>query len=148
VGLLDGDRVKPESKLPKFIVAGVIVASLAALGLWHVFRFHAEKKTIESFLQALIANDPQQAYRIWKPQPSYSYQDFLEDWGPAGHYGPVRSYRIQDVRKPEGGSGVIFSVMLSPYESFPGEGEAEKRRRTKTAAVWVEERDHSLSFPP
>ena len=39
----------------------------------------------------------QQAYEIWKPSASYSFDGFLkEDWGPDGYYGPVKSYHVKE----------------------------------------------------
>jgi len=148
VGLFDRDAEEPEAKLRRYILTGIALAALVAIGLWYVLRFHTEKKTAEGFLQALVASDTQQAYRIWKPQPTYSYQDFLEDWGPTGYYGPVKSYRIETAQQPKRASGVIVVVAVSPYESFPEDNETEKHQRTKEVRIWVERKDQSLSFPP
>ncbi len=148
MGLLDGGSEEPRSKLRRYILTGAVFALLAGLGLWYVFRFHTEKKTVEQFLEALVAGDVQTAYRIWKPLPSYSFQDFLADWGPSGFYGPVKSYRIETARELKDASGVIFVVSVSPYASFPEDTDAEKRRSTKEVRIWVERKDQSLGFPP
>jgi len=148
VGLLEPSSEEPRSKLRRYVISGLAFVLLLALGAWYLFRFYGEKRTVERFLDALVAGDTQRAYQIWKPQSSYSYQDFLDDWGPSGYYGPVKSYHIETAQKPEGGSGVIVVVEISPYQSFPADNDAVKNRRTREVHIWVEQRDKSLSFPP
>ena len=148
MGLLDSDSEEPRSKLRRYLVSGLALVLLLSLGGWYVFRFHGEKQAVGRFLDALVAGDTQRAYQVWKPQASYSYQDFLEDWGPAGYYGPVKSYRIETAQKPRDASGVIVVVELSPYHPFPADNDAAKNRRTKEVRIWVEHKDKSLGFPP
>jgi len=148
VGLLDGSSEEPRSKLRRYVLTGLVFAFLVALGLRYVFRFYKEKKTVDQFFQAVVAGDMQKAYQIWKPQSSYTLQDFLEDWGPLGYYGPVKSYRIETAQKPKNASGVIVVVEVSPYAPFPDNQNAEKQRLTKEVRIWLERKDQSLSFPP
>ena len=148
MGLLDRSSEEPRSKLRRYVLTGIALALLLALGFWYLFRFHTEKATVERFFRTLAAGDTEQAYRIWKPQASYSYKDFLDDWGPSGYYGPVKSYRIETAQSPRDASGVIIVVEVSPYEPFPAAHDEEKNRHTKEVRIWVERRDQSLSFPP
>lgn len=148
MGLLDGDAEEPSSKLRRYIVSGMAFALLVWLGAWWGLRFHAEKQTVESFLNALVAGDTQRAYQIWRPQPSYSYRDFLADWGPQGINGPVKNYRIETVQQPERGSGVIVVVELSPFEKFPDNSDTQKVNSLKEVRLWVERRDQSISYAP
>lgn len=148
MGLLEPSSEEPRSKLRRSVISGLAFVLLLALGVWYLFRFYGEKRTVEQFLDALVAGDTQRAYQIWKPQGSYSYQDFLDDWGSSGYYGPVKSYYIETAQKPKGGSGVIVVVELSPYQPFPTDNDAVKNRRTREVRIWVERRDKSLSFPP
>ncbi len=148
MGLLDSDSEEPRSKLRRYLVSGLALVLLLSLSGWYLFRFHSEKQTVARFLDALVAGDTERAYQVWKPRASYSYQDFLEDWGPAGYYGPVKSYRIETAQKPRDASGVIVVVELSPYQPFPGDNDAVKNRRTKEVRIWVERQDNSLGFPP
>ena len=94
MGLLDGDKEGVDLNLKKYVLP-VIVVALIVLGAWYIFRFYPEKRAVTKFLDAAVAGDLVQAYQIWKPQPSYTYENFLEDWGPNGFYGPVKSYRIE-----------------------------------------------------
>ncbi len=152
MGLLDGSSEEPRSKLRRYILTGAVFALLAGLGLWclwHVLRFHTEKKAVEQFLEALVAGDVEKAYRLWKPLPSYSFGDFLADWGPSGFYGPVKSYRIDTAQKlKRDASGVVVVVDVSPYPTFPEDSDAEKQRSTKEVRIWVESKDQSLGFSP
>jgi hypothetical protein len=148
MGLLDGDSEEPKSKLRRYVVTGLILAIFLALGIGYLLRYYTEKKTVEQFLTALAAGNTEEAYRTWKAQASYTYQDFLQDWGPQGYYGPVKSFRVEAAEKLKGASGVIVVVAVSPYGKFPDEKDAEKNRYTKEVRIWVERRDQSLSFPP
>ena len=49
-------------------------------------------------MNAVVAGDTQQAYQIWHPHPSFTYQDFIGFWGPNGYYSPIKSYRIEKRR--------------------------------------------------
>jgi hypothetical protein len=148
VGILNSTAEEPKSKLLRWIVSGAIFVLLMWLGLWWIFRFHTEKKTVEQFMQAVIAEDMTKAYQIWKPTPSYTMQDFVEDWGPSGYYGPVKSYQIETAQKSAGASGVIIVVELSPFSSFPDKNDKVKNYRNKEVRLWVESKDLSMGFAP
>lgn len=150
VGLLDSDSEEPKSKARRYVITGLAFVILVAAGLWYLVRFYPEKKAAEHFFDALVAGDTQLAYQIWHPESgSYSYQDFLEDWGPSGYYGPIKSYRIESAQAPRReGSGVIVVVEVSPFQPFPAGNDVTQNRRTKEVRIWVETRDKSLSFPP
>ena len=148
LGLLDSTEEEPRSKLFRWAITGVVLALLVALAISYLVRFHTEKETVGRFLQALASGDTQQAYRLWKPQPSYTYNDFLQDWGPSGFYGPVKSFRIVTAQQERGASGVVVVAEVSPEPHFPGDENSEASRRTKEIKIWVERSDQSMSFPP
>jgi len=149
LGLLDSSAEEPQSKLLRYIITTTVFLLLLWLGYWWLFRFQTEKKTVETFLSVLAAGDTQGAYQIWKPSAGYTYDRFLEDWGPSGSlYGPVKSFRVRRASQPEGASGVVVTAEVSPYAPFPAETDTEKHRQTKEVLIWVERRDQSLSFPP
>ena len=149
MGLLDSTSEEPRSRLRRYIISTLALVLLVTFSAWYFFRFHGEKKAVARFFDALAAGDTQRAYQIWKPETSYSYKDFLDDWGPTGYYGPVKSYRIETAQKPrEEASGVIVVVELSPYQPFPTDNDPEKNRRTREVRIWVETKDKSLGFPP
>ena len=148
MGLLDASDEEPKSKLRRWMVTGIVFALLMTFGIWWLLRFHAEKTTVEQFLQAVIANDLQKAYQIWKPSGSYSYKDFVDDWSSSGYYGPIKSYHIETAQKNKGASGVTVVVELSPFDEFPDQDDKVKNYRTKEVRLWVESRDMSMGFAP
>jgi hypothetical protein len=145
--LLDAPAAKPEkSRAMPFTIAALMLATLVVL--FFVFRYYPEKRAASHFFDALVAGDTGKAYELWKPSKSYLMKDFLADWGPDGYYGPVKSYKIDRAKSPTGASGVAITVSISPFSPLPDPGDAEKSRKTKTVAIWVEKSDKSFSFPP
>jgi hypothetical protein len=148
MGLLDATSEEPKSKLMRYIISGVALVILVAIGLYFVFRYEPEKRVVEHFLNAVVAGNLQQAYQIWQPHPSYPFPEFVSDWGPDGYYGPVASYKLESAAEPEkGGSGIIVTVEISPYSPYPDSSDP-KSSRTREVQIWVERSDKSLSFPP
>jgi hypothetical protein len=149
VGILDSGAEEPKSKALRYVVSGVALAAMIAGALWYFLRFTPEKHTVESFMNAVVAGDSQQAYKIWRPNPSFTYQDFLAFWGPKGYYSPIKSFRIESAEvPPKGGSGVVVVVELSAYSPFPKPEDSVKFGQNQEARLWVERSDQSLSFPP
>ena len=148
MGLLESTSEEPRSKLRRYVITCLALGLLVAGSLWYLFRFHAEMKTVETFFTALAAGDTEQAYRIWRAQPTYSYADFLQHWGPSGEFGPVKSFHIETAQMPRNASGVIVVVSVSSSPTFPAAGDPEGRRTIQQVRIWVERRDQSLSFPP
>jgi hypothetical protein len=149
VGILDSGVEEPKSKALRYVVSGVALAAMIAGALWYFLRFAQEKRTVERFMNAVVTGDSPQAYKIWRPNPSFTYQDFLAFWGPKGYYSPIKSFRIESAEvPPKGGSGVVVVVELSAYSPFPKPEESVKFAQNQEARLWVERSDQSLSFPP
>jgi hypothetical protein len=148
MALLDTSSEEPSSKRLRYAVSGVALVILVAFGIWFFFlRFVSEKHTVEHFMDAVVAQDFQRAFQIWKSHGSYMYQDFMADWGLEGYYGPIKSYRIESTSlPPNGGSGVIVVVEVSPVQPFPDDKDP-RSGRNKEIRLWVERSDQSLSFP-
>jgi len=148
MGLLEPPvETSSKSRHLKFVGGALVV--LAAVVLYFTFRFYPEQRAAQKFFDALAAGDTKTAYQLWKAQPSYRMQDFLADWGPYGYYGPVKSYKILKVSSPSGPSNsVVVQVALSPFSPMPDTSDAEKSRRTRIVAVWMNVNDRSFSFPP
>ena len=145
--LLDASE-EPVSKARRYAISGIALLILSGLGVWYLLRFNSEKRTIQHFMDAVVAGNFEQGYQIWKPQGSYTYGDFLGDWGERGYYGPVQSYRIESLARPRnGGSGVIVVVAISPFRPFPADNDPQSRRN-REVRLWVERNDQSISFPP
>jgi hypothetical protein len=149
VGLLDGTEEHPASKLRRYLITAVVFILLGWGGLWWLLRYHGEKMAVYHFLNAVVAGDMQKAYGMWSPSPLYSLKDFEGDWGPDGYYGPVRSFNVTGTyRPPNGSSGVVVIVDVSPYQPFPDKDDALKQSKSKRVRVWVQFKDRLVQFPP
>ena len=146
--LLDATPEQPHSKTLRYAVSGVALVILLTFALWYfVLRFLPEKRAVAELMDAVAAEKYETAYKIWKPQSSYTYDRFLADWGADGYYGPIKSYEIVTARAPAGSSGTVVLVRISPEPTFPDENDP-KSKRTRSVALWVEGKDLSFSFPP
>jgi hypothetical protein len=151
--IFDGTDEDPKAKMRRYVIMLVALAVIVVGGgFWAYFSFlHVpEEKAAERFFHDLEAGDSQQAYRLWHADAGhYSYKDFLDDWGPTGLYGPIKSFRLEGATSPpHGGSGVVVTAEVSPYTPFPEDSDFQKTRYTKEVRLWVETHDKSLSFPP
>lgn len=132
--LLDQQPPPPPNPWPKRLgLAAAVVVVVGGLLYWQ-FRFYGEVQQVRHFMDALAAGDYPQAYKIWNPTPTYTYQNFLEDWGETTSMGRVRSYEIAGVESRRNSSGVIVSVRINGREP--------------PVRLWVEKKDKSLGFPP
>jgi hypothetical protein len=148
VTLLDAQEPGHHSKTLRYAVTGVAAFILLSFSLWYfVLRYLPERRAVGNFMDDIVAGKYEDAYKIWKPQSSYTYDRFLSDWGEKGYYGPIRSYRIETARSPRGSSGTVVLVQISPEPTFPDERDP-KSKSTRVVAIWVEGKDMSFSFPP
>jgi hypothetical protein len=148
VTLLDAKPEEPHSKTLRYAVTGVAAFILLSFAFWYfVLRFLGEKRAVTDFMNAVVAEKFEDAYKIWKPASSYSYDRFLGDWGTKGYYGPVKSYRIEGAGSPKDSSGTVVVVQISPESTFPAENDP-KSKSSRVVAIWVEGKDMSFSFPP
>ena len=148
MGLLDRDSEDPQAKLRRYIVLGLLSVAVLIAAYLYFTRFSTEKKTVETFLDAVARGDTEAAYRLWQPPSSYTYKDFLEDWGPNGYYGPVKTFEIVTAQRRPGASGVVVVVEVSPFSPFPTDTDKEKLRQNKEVKLWVERATQAISFAP
>lgn len=76
------------SRIKRAILAAVTLAIAGGL-LWFFFRHFREEAKLKEFVQDLRSKNYPAAYERWGctqqvPCRDYSYQKFLEDWGPEG----------------------------------------------------------------
>jgi hypothetical protein len=109
--LLDAPPPKPPIHLWRYIVLGILIL-LIGEGLYFALRNYPEERTVARFLTTLEQGKFQEAYRLWQPSPSYSYQDFLRGWGIQGDYGKIREFQILGT-KSKGASLVIVTVRVN-----------------------------------
>jgi hypothetical protein len=149
VGILDAGPEEPKSKALRYVISGVALVLLISGAMWYFLRYTPEKRTVERFMDAVIAGDTQKACEIWHTHPGFSCQDFVSFWGPAGYYSPIKSFRMESAEvPPKGGSGVVVTVEISAYAPFPKPEETVKFAQNREVQIWVERSDQSLSFPP
>ncbi|HMD33228.1 MAG TPA: hypothetical protein VKG84_15035 [Candidatus Acidoferrales bacterium] len=147
MGLLDGNAGPLPSKIPRYVMMGAVAVLALGTLLFIVLRNRTEKATARLFLSQVVAGDLQSAYRTWKPSSGYSFDDFTSDWGPAGQFGPVKSFEVYSARRRGDASGVVVTVEVSAYSPFPDSGDP-KSRNNKVIDLWIESGDHSMSFAP
>jgi hypothetical protein len=148
LGLFDNSSEEPKSKRLRYAVTAVALVILVTFGVWFFFlRFLGERHTVQSFMNAVVTGNYQLAYQIWKPHGTYSFDEFMADWGTKGYWGPIGSYRIEAIAPPRDASGVIVVVEISPFQPFPADNDP-KSGRNREVRIWVERSDNSLSFPP
>ena len=74
-------------RLLKISLIVLVCASILGAVLYAVFKNHAEERQVKTFIEALRKPDYQAAYRMWgcnesHPCRDYSFDKFMEDWGP------------------------------------------------------------------
>jgi len=135
-----------KSRVWTFTIVALVFALVAVL--WFTFRYYPEKRLAGEFFDALVAGDTNKAYTLWKPTQSYRMSDFVADWGPAGYYGPVKSYKIVAARAPNKSNSVEVEILVSPYSPMPQASDEEKVHKSKWVRLWISPDDKSFSFPP
>jgi hypothetical protein len=76
-------------------IVTVVVLGVVGTLWWYLMLNHRQEGVVKDFVAALKRGDTQAAYQIWgctssRPCPAYTYEKFLEDWGP-GPDGPDSS---------------------------------------------------------
>jgi hypothetical protein len=140
----------PHAKTRRYAVTGVALIILMSFFVWYYYlRFLGEEHAVTNFMNAVVAQQYQTAYQIWKPGPSYTFERFMADWGEKGYYGPIKSYQM--VGKPHfpsgGGSGTVVEVATSPEATFPADGDP-KSGKIRYVVLRVESKDLSFNFDP
>ncbi len=123
------------AKLPRWLNIPVISVLAVLLIILLVYKFgnYRQERAVKNFLEEVKAGNYQKAYQIWGPTQSYSYTDFMKDWGGASsYYGQIRGYHI--VKSKTRGNGVIVIVQFDTLK-YP-------------VNFWVDLKDNTLSFSP
>ncbi len=131
-GVQDAKREK-RWKWIILVSAAVVVIGLV---LFLFFRNFREERAARAFLDALRAHDYQRAYELWgctpqNPCRDYSFQKFMEDWGPNGQYKNVNAVQFTTVDAC--GQGVVLTVEYPNAEPF---------------GLWVDRSTKTLGFAP
>jgi hypothetical protein len=130
--LLDATPPKPPLKVGRYILIALALIVVASAS-YVILRNFSEERTISRFLTTLEAGNYQEAYHLWQPSSTYSYNDFLHDWGEQGDYGKIRTFKILGSRS-KGSATVIVAVTIN-NEQPPLELLVD--RRTKALAYSI-----------
>jgi len=93
MSLLDAQPPKPSRPIGRYILLAVLLAIIIG-GVAYYFWDYPEERAVTRFLATVQRGDYKTAYQLWQPSPSYSYDDFLHDWGPSGDYGKIGQFEI------------------------------------------------------
>jgi hypothetical protein len=109
--LLDATPPKPPRKIGRYILATLAIIIIGGAG-YLVFRNYPEERAISHFLTTLEQGNYREAYRLWQPSETYTYADFLHDWGERGDYGKIRTFKILG-SQAKGENTVIVTVTIN-----------------------------------
>ena len=123
-------------RLLKISAVSVLCALVVGLILYGIFKNYRQEQQAKSFIALLKKQDYQAAYRMWgctesQPCPNYTYDKFLEDWGPKSPHADESSAHIG--LSQSCGTGVILRLDYNKSEPVP---------------LWVERDTRILSFAP
>lgn len=110
--LLDAQAPKPPSRFRKYLPVLIVMIVFAGSLLYLEFRNYPEERAVERFLTVLHEGNFREAYQLWQPSPSYTFPDFLRDWGEHGDYGKIREFQILSSRS-KGAETVIVTVRVN-----------------------------------
>jgi len=112
--LLDTTPPKPSAPVGRYILTVVTLAIVGAAG-FAMFRNYPEERAVSRFFTTLEQGNFQEAYRLWQPSSTYTYGDFLHDWGERGDYGKIRSFKVLGSRS-KGSVTVIVTVTINDQQ--------------------------------
>jgi len=114
--LLDAKPPKPVTGFRKHVPLRILIPIVALViilcGLV-AFRFwnYRQEQVVARFLVTLEQGNYQKAYQLWQPAPSYTYDDFIHDWGEKGDYGKISEFEI--LGSSSKGAIVIVTVRIN-----------------------------------
>ncbi len=121
MGYLDhyGEGEERREKLIKRAILAAIVVLIAGSVLYYLFKNFRQEHQVKHFYALLGEKNYAAAYVLWgcsqdKPCRDYSYQRFLDDWGPNSPN--VKASAVEIVKSRSCGSGVIITVKLGDRE--------------------------------
>ena len=124
-----------EKMIRRLIITAIVLLVVGGI-LYFFLKNFREEREARKFFELLEKHDYQTAYAMWgcteaKPCRDYSFQNFMDDWGPKSPHKNPGSYHIKKSRSC--GSGVILTV---DFDS----GQEDK--------LWVERGDLTIGFSP
>jgi len=130
--LLDATPPKPPRHIGRYILLAVFVAIVGS-GVAYYFWNYPEEHAVSRFLQSLQSGDYKAAYGLWQPSSTYSFDDFVKDWGPNGDYGKIRQFEILRANSTSSET-VSVTVMIN--------------RQTPVLKLLVDKRTKGMAYSP
>ena len=109
--LLDATPPKQPRKIGRCVLLALVIIIVGGMA-YILLRNFPEERAVSRFLTTLEQGNYQEAYRLWQPSASYSYQDFIHDWGEQGDYGKIRTFKILGSRS-KGPQTVIVTLTIN-----------------------------------
>ncbi len=131
-----GEADARRSRLLWRLVIAALVVLAVGLGLYFGLRTYPAKRKVGRFVEDLRRKDYPSAYRLWSCTPTsvcrdYTFEKFLEDWGPSSPYRDAASIAIGKTRYC--GPGVIVTL---------------NHRSGAPVHLWYERKDSTIGFAP
>ncbi len=117
--LLDAKTPEPPSEIRKYVSSPffwlilLLAAVLGGLLTYHFWNFRQER-AVARFLTELEQGHYREAYQLWQPSPSYSFDDFMRGWGEQGDYGKIREFKVLGSKSK--GPTVIVTVRINDQD--------------------------------
>lgn len=156
-----GVEEEKRERIVKAVLLAIVVLAVAGGSLYLALRTYPARRQVNQFLEYLRSGDYKQAYRLWgctetSPCRDYTFEKFMEDWGPASPHANAKAARIRNMNPRACGPGVLYTLgTLAAHLlgergcdcgsgvihtlSFPGGEEV---------AIWYERKDKTLGFAP
>jgi hypothetical protein len=112
ITLMDAEAPKRHGVLRRYLFLWIALAVVLGSILFIRFRNYSEERAVSTFLTTLEQGKYREAYQLWQPSPSYTYEDFLRGWGEMGDYGKIRGFEILGSRS-KGSTTVIVVVRIN-----------------------------------
>lgn len=131
-----GETQARRSRKLRWLILTPLVTLIVGTLLYFQFRDYGEYRRAKQFLELLGTKDYKGAYALWgcteqKPCPQYSFERFVEDWGPASAFKQPDRARISATHGCN--SGVINTVSTEGQEDVQ---------------LWVDRRTGEIGFAP
>ena len=128
-------EARRERIIKRVLLVGVIVAVVAG-GFYLKFHNYREEHRLKTFLNLLETKDYAAAYALWgctvaKPCPSYSFEKFLQDWGPKSPH-----------------AGISVARLTKTYSCADGIIQTLSFGKGNDVWLWVSRNDYTISYAP
>lgn len=149
------------SKFIKRLVLS-IVAILVISGAVHLaFRSFTAKRKVQLFLENLNKKDYRAAYELWgctkdSPCKDYTFDKFMEDWGPKSPYGDTSQARLASINARTCNPGAIATLKTIAAHALGEKGcncgtgviHQLSLAKGENVAIWYDSKEKALGFSP